>query len=131
MSMPSRDLMSFWAIVFILPPDAVPAWAGGSREQRSSWSGRAVNPDALLTVKGTSVGYLFGSRAEGRARPDSDFDLLVIFDDSVPDELITHDAVYTPVCGSGIGCDVVPCRVSEVTEVLHDQTNPWRLAWRN
>jgi predicted nucleotidyltransferase len=28
--------------------------------------------------------YLFGSRAEGRARPDSDFDLVVVFDDDAP-----------------------------------------------
>ena len=75
--------------------------------------------------------YLFGSRAEGRARPDSDFDLLVILDDSVPDESTTHDAAYGPVCGSGVGCDVVPCRVGEMQEVLHDPTNPWHRSWQN
>jgi uncharacterized protein len=87
--------------------------------------------DKLIRGLSPRAVYLFGSRAEGRARPDSDFDLLVIFDDSVPDELITHDAAYTPVCGSGIGCDVVPCRAAELTEVLQDPTNPWQNSWRN
>jgi hypothetical protein len=75
--------------------------------------------------------YLFGSRAEGRARPDSDFDLLVVFDDSAPEAATTHEAAYAPVCGSGVGCDVVPCRAAELEDVLHDPTNPWRRAWQN
>lgn len=75
--------------------------------------------------------YLFGSRADGRARPDSDFDLLVLFDDSVPEERTTYEAVYAPVCGSGIGCDVVPCHVAELNEVLSDPTNPWHRSWQN
>lgn len=83
---------------------------------------RALHPRAV---------YLFGSRAEGRARPDSDFDLLVVFDDSAPDEAVTHEAAYAPVCGSGVGCDVVPCRAAELDEVLQDPTNPWQRAWLN
>jgi tRNA nucleotidyltransferase (CCA-adding enzyme) len=75
--------------------------------------------------------YLFGSRARGRARPDSDFDLLVVFDDAVADASATYEAAYAPVCGSGVGCDVVPCRAAELEEVLQDPTNPWHLAWRD
>jgi uncharacterized protein len=75
--------------------------------------------------------YLFGSRAEGRSRPDSDFDLLVVFDDSVPDASLTHETAYAPICGSGVGCDVVPCRAAEVDEVLHDPANPWHRSWQN
>jgi len=82
---------------------------------------RALHPRAI---------YLFGSRAEGRARPDSDFDLLVVFDDDAPEALLTHEAAYAPVCGSGIGCDVVPCRAAELDDVLHDPTNPWQRAWQ-
>lgn len=53
---------------------------------------------------------LFGSRARGQARPDSDFDLLVVLrDEAEPD----YDAAYAPVLGSGIGCDVVPCRQAD------------------
>jgi hypothetical protein len=75
--------------------------------------------------------YLFGSRAEGRARPESDFDLVVVLDDSVPDDATTYEAVYAPICGSGVGCDVVPCRTAELEEVLHDPMNPWHQSWRN
>ncbi len=53
---------------------------------------------------------LFGSRAFGSARPDSDFDLLVILPD---DADVDHDRAYAPVLGSGIGCDVVPCTLSD------------------
>lgn len=75
--------------------------------------------------------YLFGSRAEGRARPDSDFDVVVVLDDSVPEEATTYEAAYAPICGSGVGCDVVPCRLAELEEVLRDPTNPWHQSWRN
>ena len=53
--------------------------------------------------------WLFGSRARGDARPDSDFDLLVV---AKPDGTFgsdDYDAVYAPTMGSGIGADVVPC----------------------
>jgi uncharacterized protein len=73
--------------------------------------------------------YLFGSRAEGRARPDSDFDLVVVLDDDVADDHASYEGAYAPLCGSQVGCDVVPCRASEFGEVLHDPTNPWYLAW--
>jgi prevent-host-death family protein len=49
---------------------------------------------------------LFGSRARGTNRPDSDYDLLV-----VSDQLRDYDEVYKPLVGRGIGADVVPCTV--------------------
>ncbi|MCP4655126.1 MAG: nucleotidyltransferase domain-containing protein [bacterium] len=70
--------------------------------------------------------YLFGSRAEGRARPDSDFDLLVVFDDQAPNADADYDEVYAPLLEIGIGCDVIPCRQSELMDVLGDSTNPWQ-----
>ncbi len=73
--------------------------------------------------------YLFGSRAEGRARPDSDFDLLVVFDDEAPNGDADYEEVYAPLVGLGIGCDVIPCRWSEFQEVLADSTNPWQDVW--
>ncbi len=69
--------------------------------------------------------YLFGSRAEGRARPDSDFDLVVVFDDKAANADADYDAVYAPLLGLGIGCDVIPCRWSDFQEVLTDSSNPW------
>jgi hypothetical protein len=53
--------------------------------------------------------WLFGSRATGEARPDSDFDLLVV---AKPDGRFGSDdyeTVIAPLCGMGVGCDVIPC----------------------
>ena len=49
---------------------------------------------------------LFGSRARGTSRTESDYDLLVI-----SDQLLDYDQVYRPVTGRGLHCDVVPCTV--------------------
>ena len=87
--------------------------------------------DRLVRGLSPRAVYLFGSRTGGRARPDSDFDLLVVFDDSAPDASTTHEAVYAPVCGSGVGCDIVPCRLAELEEVLGDPTSPWHPSWRD
>jgi len=47
---------------------------------------------------------LFGSRARGTNRAQSDYDLLV-----VSERLLDYDEVYRPVAGRGLRCDVVPC----------------------
>jgi uncharacterized protein len=47
---------------------------------------------------------LFGSRARGNHRAESDYDLLV-----VSERLLDYDEVYRPVAGRGLHCDVVPC----------------------
>ena len=73
--------------------------------------------------------YPFGSRARGTAAADSDFDLLVVFDDGAPNRNADYDTVYAPRMGLGIGCDVVPCRASELEAVLSDSSNPWRSTW--
>ncbi len=73
--------------------------------------------------------YLFGSRAEGRARPDSDFDLLVVFDDEAPNSDADYEEVYAPLLDLDIGCDVVPCRWSAFQAVLADSMNSWQDTW--
>ena len=55
--------------------------------------------------------YLFGSRAEGRARPDSDFDLVVVLDDDASNSDADYDEVYAPLLDMDIGC-VRECRGS-------------------
>lgn len=72
--------------------------------------------------------WLFGSRAEGRARPDSDFDLLLVFDDNAPADS-DESSLYTPLLGLGIGCDVIACLQSEFDAVLADPTNAWQQVW--
>ncbi len=41
--------------------------------------------DAVVSALNPRAVYLFGSRAEGRERPDSDYDLMVVVPDDAPD----------------------------------------------
>jgi predicted nucleotidyltransferase len=70
--------------------------------------------------------WLFGSRAEGRNAPDSDFDLLVVTKVEDGQAGFDFDAVYAPLKGLGVGCDVVPCRADEFDEERGDPTS---LCW--
>lgn len=67
----------------------------------------ALRPDAI---------WLFGSRARGEARPDSDFDLLVVLPDGREQESYSHETVARPVVACGLPYDIVPARWSEVLE---------------
>ena len=74
----------------------------------------AVDPGAV---------WLFGSRARGDARPDSDFDLLVV---GRPDGTLGSDdyeKVDRPLHGLGIGCDVVPCAAEDFEEGVELNTS--------
>jgi predicted nucleotidyltransferase len=80
----------------------------------------ASKDDALMAVVGRLADrldpeaiYLFGSRASGSARPDSDFDLLVVMRTEDGDAGFDYDRAYAPLLGLGVGCDVVPCRKDE------------------
>ena len=64
--------------------------------------------------------YLFGSRAEGRAGLESDWDLLVVVPDDTPAECLTVLAGYQAVRGAGFPADVVPTRRSRF-EALKEQ----------
>lgn len=52
--------------------------------------------------------WLFGSRAEGRARPDSDWDVIIVTDDDLDDRKLYELA--TPL-REGIAVDLVPWRL--------------------
>ena len=67
--------------------------------------------------------WLFGSRAQGSAAPDSDFDLLVVTKREDADSGFDYGAVYAPIRGLGVGCDVVPCRADDFEEELADPTS--------
>ncbi|MDO8977015.1 nucleotidyltransferase domain-containing protein [Reyranella sp.] len=62
-----------------------------------------MNPEAI---------YLFGSRARGDARPDSDYDLLVIVSDDAPLSSRSLEATTRVARDPGIPLDIVPCRRS-------------------
>jgi uncharacterized protein len=78
---------------------------------------RGLDPDEV---------WLFGSRAERRNAPDSDFDLFVVTKVSDGDAGFDYDVVYAPVRGLGVGCDVIPCRADEFEDERNDPTS---LCW--
>ena len=51
--------------------------------------------------------YLFGSRAQGEAGPDSDYDLLVVVPDSAPPEHRSSRLAYEALWGTGTAADVL------------------------
>lgn len=53
---------------------------------------------------------LFGSRARGDARADSDYDLVVVVDDDTPDETLSWRHRYE--ARRGFPADILPCRES-------------------
>lgn len=66
--------------------------------------------------------WLFGSRARGQHRPDSDFDLLVVTKQEDGEAGYDYDRVYAPVLGTGVGCDVVPCRADDFAREASSST---------
>lgn len=77
----------------------------------------------LVSALDPQMIWLFGSRARGDARPDSDFDLLVVAKANGADWSEDYEKVYAPVIGSGIGADVVPCALPDYEEALELNTS--------
>ena len=59
---------------------------------------------------------LVGSQARGDAREDSDYDLVVVLDDEVPDERLSAQRRYDGRRGLAISADMIPCRVGVLPE---------------
>ena len=59
---------------------------------------------------------LFGSRARGDARPDSDIDLLVVVDDDTPPEKVTLRAGFESRQSYHESADVIPVRETTFRE---------------
>src|SRR5512140_27934 len=64
--------------------------------------------------------WLFGSRAEDRARAKSDYDLLAVLPDGTPEEELDPVRAWLIVRGLGVPVDVVPCTRSEFEEEKHE-----------
>ena len=60
--------------------------------------------------------WLFGIRAEGRARPDSDYDLPAVLPDDAPESALDLVKAWELTCGLGIPADLVPCTRSGFEE---------------
>jgi predicted nucleotidyltransferase len=57
--------------------------------------------------------WLFGSRARGDQRSDSDFDILVVLPDALGAKARDYRHALDPLLGSGLPCDVLPCSASD------------------
>jgi len=96
----------------------------------TNYGGHATEDQALDEIVNRLVAaldpvaiYLFGSRARGTARPDSDFDLMVVT--SPEDGAAGYDyaRAYAPLVGRGIACDVLPVPAIDFLEEKDDPTS--------
>jgi uncharacterized protein len=114
----------------VQPSDARGSGAQGLRPNRGPFSSEAEALTELVArlVRGLDPDevWLFGSRAERRNAPDSDFDLFVVTRVSDGDAGFDYNVVYAPIRGLGVGCDVVPCRADEFEDERNDPTS---LCW--
>jgi uncharacterized protein len=92
--------------------------------------------DTIVPAMAAEAVYLFGSRARGEAREDSDYDLLVIVPDDFPRERLAPMATDAVAAKAGIAADIVPCRRSrfedtkdEVGTLSYEATNFGRLVY--
>ena len=60
--------------------------------------------------------WLFGSRARGDARPGSDWDLLMVVPDDLPDRECDALTIWRLQKGSGVHADIIACRATEFRE---------------
>ena len=60
--------------------------------------------------------WLFGSRARGTHRPDSDFDLLFVAKPGGCFGSNDYEKLVGPLVGLGVGCDIVPCSAEDFEE---------------
>jgi predicted nucleotidyltransferase len=68
----------------------------------------------MVAVAHPQAIWLFGSRARGDARPDSDFDFLAVFPDDDPVGLDERrHQLADAVMGAGVGVDVTCCSAAE------------------
>jgi predicted nucleotidyltransferase len=85
---------------------AVRANFGGRRDEAEALS---ILIDRLKDSLDPQAIWLFGSRALGNARDDSDFDLLVLAKEDGCFGCDDYEMVDAPLRHTGIGADVVPC----------------------
>ena len=64
--------------------------------------------------------WLFGSRAENRARPTSDYDLLVVMPDGTPESELDPVRAWRLGWEVRVTADIIPCTRSEFDEEKHE-----------
>lgn len=68
----------------------------------------------VVSVFGPRRVIMFGSRARGDSREDSDYDLVVVLEDDAPDERLSWRRRYE--ARKGFSADVLPCRESTLRD---------------
>jgi predicted nucleotidyltransferase len=64
--------------------------------------------------------WLFGSRAEGRERPSSDYDLLVVMPDGTCESDLDPVRAWRLGWEAQVTADIIPCTRSEFDEEKHE-----------
>jgi uncharacterized protein len=64
--------------------------------------------------------WLFGSRAQQRARETSDYDLLVVMPDGTPEPDLDPVRAWQLGWEVGVTADIIPCTRSEFDEERHE-----------
>ena len=92
------------------------AWESGEVKRGSGHLSQPYNSTFQFMLHGLKPFriYLFGSRAEGRARPDSDFDLVVVFEEDTVTGVLLALRPEVHAKGTDYTVDSVPER--EVVE---------------
>jgi predicted nucleotidyltransferase len=115
-------------------PGVVKSGAGPNARQNGgpfpNLGGHANEEAALADIVGRlrhaldpAAIYLFGSRARGTARPDSDFDLLVVMRPEDGEAGSDYERAHAPLLDCRVGCEVVPVPLSDFIENLADPTS--------
>lgn len=78
----------------------------------TSDSGLAMVLDRIVPALHPEAVYLFGSRARGTNRADSDYDLLVVMADDTPSDKLNMLRAFEATNGLNVAVDVIPCRRS-------------------
>lgn len=72
--------------------------------------------------------WLIGSRAAGEARPDSDYDLIVVMPDGTADDILDPVKAWDVTRGLGIPADLIPCTRTEFEQEKNEVNSLPRVA---
>jgi hypothetical protein len=90
--------------------DAITAPIGPFRDEAAALG--FIRDRLIFALKPEEI-WLFGSRARGTPRSDSDFDILAVLPEGLPPGDYDPRRAVEALAGSGLGCDIVLCSRGE------------------